>query len=405
MKTFAATHYSLEPDSGEAARIAARNLKAQFGETPLKSVLVYATMNHDHGVMLEALRAELPDDVIVLGSSGQGVVSGDQLTEEGMVLGVMGFGGEALRCSTGMEREVHINSADKGASLGRSLKRQLGGEPKIVILFYDPLSHVDVESVIAGVRTELSCPLIGAGSGQPWGRPLETAQFWNSEVFNQGLVALALSGPFSTEIGLCHGTAPTGISSVVTKAAGNHVLEINGRPAVEIWRETTGCQESDLLHQSHFASWAVGVERTAKVEGPSGVEEKTSRVIRGAFGFDMTTGAMILQAAIPEGTKIMLHHRTVDEVLNGTTAMANELRERLNGRRPWAVLGFECAARTYPFLGPTNTRNEHLALRHAIAPDAPWLGMMAWGEIGPCVGQTAFHNYTYPLVTFVDAAR
>jgi small ligand-binding sensory domain FIST len=149
----------------------------------------------------------------------------------------------------------------------------------------------------------------------------------------------------------------------------------------------------------------VGVERTGKVEGPSGVEEKTSRVIRGAFGFDMATGAMILQAAIPEGTNIMLHHRTVDEVLNGTKAMATELAERLNGRQPWAVLGFECAARTYPFLGPTNTRDEHLALRGAIAPNAPWLGMMAWGEIGPCVGQTAFHNYSYPLVTFVDAAR
>jgi hypothetical protein len=84
--------------------------------------------------------------------------------------------------------------------------------------------------------------------------------------------------------------------------------------------------------------------------------------------------------------------------------MANELRQRLNGRVPWAVLGFECAARTYPFLGPANTRHEHLSLRRAIAPDAPWLGMMAWGEIGPCVGQTAFHNYTYPLVTFLDAA-
>ncbi len=404
MKTFAATYFSLESDSSEAAHLAAHSLKEQFAGKPLRSVIVYATMNHDHAALLATLRAELPSDVLLLGSSGQGVVSGDQLTEEGMVLGVMGLGGEALRCAAAREREVQVDPVDKGRSLGRSLKSQLGAEPNIVILFYDPLSGVDVEAVLAGARTELACPLVGAGSGQPWGRPLETAQFWNAEVFNQGLVALALSGPFATEIGLCHGTAPTGISSVVTKAVGNHVLEIDGRPAVQIWREVTGCQESDLLHQSHFASWAVGVERTGKVETPNGVEERTSRVIRGAFGFDMQSGAMILQAAIPEGTRIMLHHRTVDEVLNGTTAMAEELRGRLNGRRPWAVLGFECAARTYPFLGPVNTRDEHLALRRAVAPEAPWLGMMAWGEIGPCVGQTAFHNYSYPLVTFIDAA-
>ena len=404
MKPFAATYFSLEPDSREAARLAAHSLKAEFAGKPLKSVIVYATMNHDHAELLQTLRAELPRDVLVMGSSGQGVVSGNELTEEGMVLGVIGFGGEALRCAAAMDREVQANPVEKGSDIGRSLKAQLGEEPKIVVMFYDPLSGVDVEAVIAGVRTQLACPLIGAGSGQPWGRPIETAQFWNGEVFNRGVVALALSGPFVTEIGLCHGTAPTGISSVVTKAVGNHVLEIDGRPAVQIWREVTGCRESDLLHQSHFASWAVGVERSGKVAGPNGVEElQSSRVIRGAFGFDMETGAMILQAAIPEGTKIMLHHRTVDEVLNGTVSMAQELRERLKGRRPWAVLGFECAARTYPFLGPIKTREEHLALRGAIAPDAPWLGMMAWGEIGPCVGQTSFHNYTYPLVTFLDA--
>src|SRR5207237_5475817 len=117
----------------------------------------YATMNHDHVALLETLRAELPSDVLLLGSSGQGVVSGDQLTEEGMVLGVMGLGGEGLRCAAAREHEVQINPADKGRSLGRSLKSQLGAEPQIVVLFYDPLSGVDVESVIAGVRTELSC--------------------------------------------------------------------------------------------------------------------------------------------------------------------------------------------------------------------------------------------------------
>jgi hypothetical protein len=212
-----------------------------------------------------------------------------------------------------------------------------------------------------------------------------------------------LSGPFATEVGICHGTAPTGLSSVVTKAEGNQVLEIDGRPAAEIWREVTGCKASDLLQQSHFATWAVGIERRSIVKGTDGERELTGRVIRGAFGFNTETGAMILQAAVPVGTRIMLHHRTVEDVLNGTIAMGTELAGRLHDRRPWAVLGFECAARTFPFLGPNKTREEHEGLRRMIAPDAPWLGLMAWGEIGPCVGQTAFHNYTYPLVVLVDA--
>jgi len=400
MQTLASTFYSLETDSSEAGRMAGRSLKEAFRDEQLRVVMVYATMNHDHGPLLESLRAELPPETILLGTSGQGVVGDGELSEEGMVMGVMGFGGEALRVSAAVEREVQLDTKEKGRSLGRKLKMDLGTEPKVAIIFYDPLSGVDVEALIAGMRMELSCPIAGAGSGQPWGRPIETAQFWETEVMNRSVVALGLSGPFTTEIGLCHGTAPSGIRSIVTKAQGNQILEIDGRPVVEFWRQVTGCSDGDLMHQSQFAIWAVGVERTAEVAG----QTRTDRVIRGAFGFNWETGGLVLQAAIPEGTPITLQHRTVEEVLNGTTAMALDLQQRMHGRRPWAVLGFECAARTYPFLGPLKTVEEHKALRQAIAPDAPWLGMMAWGEIGPCLGQTAFHNYSYPIVTFLGEA-
>ena len=213
-----------------------------------------------------------------------------------------------------------------------------------------------------------------------------------------GAVALAMSGPFATQIGICHGTAPMGLNSTVTKAVGNQVTEIDGRSAIDVWRETTGCEESDMVHQSHLASWALGIERRFTTDGANGPSEHVARIIRGAFGFNKETGAIVLQAAIPEGTKVMLHHRTVEHVLSGTETMAGDLAQRLQGRSPWAVLGFECAARTYPFLGATNTLKEHMQLRSAVAPQVPWLGMMAWGEIGPCGGETAFHNYTYPLV-------
>ncbi len=400
MQTFASTFYSQEPDSAEAGRQAAQSLVDSFQDNPLRAVLAFATMNHDHSEMLQTLRAGLPKDVLLLGTSGQGVVGNDQLSEEGMVIGAMGFGGEALQVASAAEREVQVDSQGKGRSLGLRVRSQLGAEPRVVVLFYDPLCGLDVEALLGGMRQELSCPIVGAGSGQPWGVPLETVQFSDTEVLSHAAVALALSGPFSTEIGLCHGTVASGVAGVVTKAQGNLIFEIDGRPAIEIWREVTGCSDSDLMTQSHFAIWALGVERTATVGG----EVLSDHVIRGAFGFDSQTGAVILQAAIPEGTNIMLHHRTVEEVLSGTSAMADDLKRRLQGRKPWAVLGFECAARTYPFLGPANTRDEHKALRGAVAPGAPWLGMMAWGEIGPCLGQTAFHNYTYPLLTFVNEA-
>ena len=388
--------FSDESESLEAGRSAAEALLAQFASEKPKAVLVYATMNHDAPELLEGVASALGKDVLVLGCSAQGVVSNGDLTEDGFAVGVMGFGGTELNCAAAVERDVQVGAKEKGRRLAQALKRDLGGEPKLVVLNYDPLCGVDVEEMLAGVRLEVDCPIVGGAAGQPWGVPTQTFQYFEREVFEHGVVALGLSGSFAVEIGICHGTAATGISSVVTKVAGNHVLEIDGRPSADVWRETTGCRAEDLVHQSHFAAWALGVE----VNGTGG---QVDRAIRGAFGFDAGTGAIIMQAAIPEGTRVMLHHRTIENVLEGSEKMAGELVQRLAGRKPWAVLGYECAARTFPFLGEANTRQEHERLRAAIAPQAPWLGMMAWGEIGPCAGRPAFHNYTYPLTVFTDA--
>ncbi|MEO8905175.1 MAG: FIST N-terminal domain-containing protein [Polyangiaceae bacterium] len=394
MQKIARSVFSDEPDSREAGLFAAKALVAELGCAP-KAVIVYATINHEQLDVVQGVREGIGKDALLIGCSVQGVVSNATVTEDGYALGLMGFGGADVQCAVALEREVQTSPREKGRRLAQSLKRDLKGEPKAVLVLYDPLAGIDVEAVLEGMRLEVDCPLVGGAAGQPWGPPRQTFQYLDGEVLSHGVVALGLSGPFAVEVGICHGTSPTGIASVVTKAEGNHVLEIDGRRAVDVWRETTGCKEEEMIHQSHLAAWAVGVE----VKGHAG---QADSVIRGAFGFAPDTGAVILQAAVPEGTRIMLHHRTVEQVMSGTQAMGRELAIRLSGRKPWAVLGFECAARTYPFLGEANTNSEHQELRSTVAPDSPWLGMMAWGEIGPSGGRPAFHNYTYPLLLLVD---
>jgi hypothetical protein len=396
MTNLASSVFSEDPESLDAGREAGLALLSHFGSERPKVALVYATMNHDQPAVLEGLRDVLGKDTVLLGCSAQGVVSDEFLTEDGFAVAVMGFGGSSLNCAAEVEREIQDDSTEKGRRLAQGLKRNLQDDPKVVVVIYDPLCGADVEALLAGIRLEIDCPLIGGAAGQPWGPPRGTFQYWDREVLSHGMVALALSGPFTFDIGVCHGTVPIGIASVITKAVGNQVLEIDGRRAMDVWREVTGCRAEDLVSQSHFATWALGVE----VNGPAGQVE---RAIRGAFGFDMKTGAVILQAAVPEGTRVMMQHRTIDEVLSGTQKMGAELAARLSGRRPWAVLGFECAARTFPFLGQANTRKEHDLLRATVAPDVPWLGTMAWGEIGPCASRPSFHNYSYPLLVLTEA--
>jgi len=399
MQVRATSFFSLEPDSSDAGQLAGTALVNGLQGEAVKLALVYATVNHDQGPLLESLRKALGPDAKILGCSVQGAVGNHELTEEGLAVAAMAFGGAALECAAALEREIPTDTEAKGKSLARSLKNQLGHEPVVAVVLYDPLCGANIEALLSGMRSELSCPLIGGGAGQPWGPPVETFQYWGEEVLSHGVVAFGLSGPFAAQLGICHGTSPTGISMTITKSEGNRILEIDGKPALEVWYQSTGHAAAGVVHQDYLASWAIGIQRP--VENETGAAS-TETVIRGAFGFDPDAGAVIVQAAIPTGSRVMFHHRTVENVLSGTETMAKDLAARLAGQSPWAVLGFECAARTYPFLGPSNTLKEHDHLRSLVAPHTPWLGMMAWGEVGPSGKQAAFHNYTYPLVVLTE---
>jgi hypothetical protein len=398
MEFHAASVLSQETDSHRAGLAAGRSVRESFGSERLATVLVYATVNHDQALLLAGVRAAVGPEVVVVGCSTQGVMSNGAVLEGGYLVGAMGLGGSSLRAAAALAHEIQQDGMAKGRSLARELKAKLGEQPRLLLMVYDPLCGVDVNQLLAGLRAEVSSPLVGGAASQPSGPVAATYQYHGVEAFTRSAVALGLVGPFETELGLCHGTSPTGVVMTLTRADGNKLLELDGRPALDVWRETTGLQEHQLLHQDHTAALAMGIERTILKEG----RQENAYLIRAAFGFDQATKAIVVQAAIPEGSKVLFHHRTARVVKDGTAAMARELAARLAGRHTWAVLGFECGARTAPFLGPADTLEENLVLQEAVAPQAPWLGMLPWGEIAPCGDEPAFHNYTYPLVVLTQ---
>jgi hypothetical protein len=400
MELIARTCSSQESDSTRAGEEVGKSLKHAFGGKAPRVVVLYGAVNHDQAAMVRTLRAALGGDVAVVGCSSQGVMTSGSVREGGYYVGAMGFGGSSLKMGTAVEHEISDDTRAKGARLAKAVLEQLGGEPKVLVLLYDPLCGADVHELLAGVREHIKCPIVGGGASQPWGPMVKTYQYYGDEVFSHGAVALGLGGPITAELGVCHGTSPTGLTMTLTRTEANRLLEIDGRPALEVWREVTGLAEGETSDLNHVAAWAIGIERpVTAVDGKT----KSAYAIRAAFGFDPSENSITVQAAIPANTKIMFHHRTTTAVMDGTKVMGNDLAERLRNRRVWAVLGFECGARTSPFLGLKATTDENIALQGVVAPDAPWLGMLAWGEIAPVGGEPAFHNYTYPLVVLTAA--
>ena len=99
MQTRAASFYCLEPDSDEAGQVTGAALLDRLGGEAPKLVLAYATVNHDQQPFLRSLRAALGPQPTIVGCSVQGAVGDGDLTEEGLVVAAMAFGGTALDCA------------------------------------------------------------------------------------------------------------------------------------------------------------------------------------------------------------------------------------------------------------------------------------------------------------------
>jgi hypothetical protein len=234
----------------------------------------------------------------------------------------------------------------------------------------------------------VECPIVGGAAAHSFNyQGLQvTYQYIDDRVLTRAATAFALAGEVHVEIAGCHGCSPVGVELTVTRAEANVMFELDGRPAVEVWTEICG-DVGKISNQS--AALAIGVP----VDGVVGHDY----FVRAAYALDPKSGGVALGPAIAEGTRIMLHHRTIEDVMSGAFRMGRELRARF-ATQPRAVLGFECGARTGPFLGPDATLRENVELQRVFGDGVAWLGMMPWGEIFPVAGRPSFHNYSYPLL-------
>ena len=355
-------------------------------------------MHHDLAALLEGVRSRIPAEVTVCGCSSQGVVARNFFREDGFLAGAIGLGDPALVAVSAQAQDIQLDTIEKARAMARSLADAPGGPPSAVILYYDPLSRVDVPTLIEGFRQVLpGSVVVGGGAGQPWGPMVKTYQLLGDTVSSGACVALGLSGPFGVLTARSSGAESTGISMAVTRAEGNHLLEIDGQPALDVWLDMVG-RDRSTNNVDDTAAWAVGVRNAT--DAPVDGEEQWT--IMAAFGFDAERRSVILQGSVREGAQVLFHHRTVSAVSEGTQAMAERMRGRLAGRRAVAVLTFECGARVGPFLGQHESQLENKRLQDTMAPEAAWLGMLAWGEIAPSPVTSAFCNYTFPLLVLTE---
>ncbi len=393
MSTIVGVGQSISRDSAAAGRQAATEALAAFAGRAPAALLVFATAGHDQQALLDGIRA-VAGPVPLSGCSAEGVISRAGSDESSHAVGVMAFASDRMRFATLAARDLSTQSRAAGRA------HVAGAEPKdgreLLLVFPDGLT-MRSSQLFAGIEGGLGRPLqmVGGGAGEMM-QFQRTFQYHDGEVLSDGVAGLYIEGDFDTEIEVSHGCDIVGTERTVTRAEGNVVFEIDGRPAWSVIKEYLEDDSDDL--DGLAVSYSCVAERLSSATSA----EYGEFVIRVPMQLDKSNGALVFPGELVSGATIHMARRDPERIRQNAIRSAERIAERRRGQSPLAVLQFDCTGRGRLLFGERTTADLIAPMQAALDPTAPWLGFHTYGEIAPVLGRTHYHNYTVALLAIYE---
>jgi small ligand-binding sensory domain FIST len=263
-----------------------------------------------------------------------------------------------------------------------------GDDASLVALLVDPFTFPIAPFLERLNEERPALPLVG-GLATGGGEAGSAVLIADGRLYDGGAVGVTVSGPPVVTV-VSQGCAPLGPESVVTRAEGNVVFELAGRPALERLREIVGAlspAEQRLASEGLLAGLVID-ENKAEYG-------REDYLMRGLLGADQDSGAIAIGAAARVGQTLRFHARdpgSADEDLR--RALADEL----GGAQAAGALLFTCNGRGQAMFDAPD--HDARLVRGALSGDG-LAGFFCGGEIGPVGGRAFLHGFTATLAVFL----
>jgi hypothetical protein len=369
-------------------------LELAFGTTTptCDLVLVNTGMGHDLAVLSRAISAQCPK-ARVLAASCAGVVGREGPGESIHDIAIMGITGEGFTVSH-VDGLYGDSSFAKGAELARGLQQS----PQPVRMIYLLASGIDIanDQLIAGIESILgpNVVIFGATSSDQM-QGIATFQAIDGQKHQHGAFAVGIWDPtLEVETQATHGFVASGEPLNVTRAEGNRIMELNGRPAwPEFLRQLgldEGASEGDTIPIGALA------ERLP----PELAKEYGNDHILRVVTHHTDDGHLVYATNGVRGTDLWLTVRDEERIFDDMDRMLRAMLERHPGRHPIAVFQADCLARGRRLFNRVMKEELVHRMQQPFAQDGlvpPWFGMYGFGEYAHLGGRNTYHNYTTAL--------
>jgi methyl-accepting chemotaxis protein len=378
--------------AGDAARAVTADLRAKLGGAPPALVVVFASTAQPLGEVTGILSREF-GGATVLGASTAG-----EFTEAGDVKsGVSAFAVAGdIKVFAGFGAGLKADPVRSVSEALDGLPTALHGYPHSTgILLLDPLAGNGEEvTLLIAAQIGESEMLAGGAAGDDLGMK-QTFVALGGRAASDGLVFARVFSKTALGLGVCHGHRPLSKPLRVTRASGNVVAEIEGRPAWDVWREET--RASAREHGIDVERIAAKDETAYLLQYEAGLATGKEFKIRAPLSRD-AAGAISFACGIPEGSVIRITESVPEAQVTSAREAAKRAKAGLGGRTIAGALIFDCICRNL-ILGPEFKRAVQ-GMADELG-NVPVAGFETYGEIALAAGDmSGFHNTTSVVLAF-----
>ncbi len=324
----------------------------------------------------------------ILGCSTSGEILGTVLLDHSLVVVVIHF--EHTRLLSAMAK---IEKPSESYNAGRKLAAALNAPDLRGVLVLSDGSIVNGTELVQGFNLSASVTVTGglAGDGSRFQRTWVIAT--GKAQPQTGLVAaVGFYGPhIAIGYGSQSGWQPMGMGNewVVTRADGNVLYELNGQPALAVYRKMVGGEASDLPLRA--LSFPLALRANAADNKP---------IIRAVRWVDEEKQSITLGGDVPQDFLAQLMCADLDGLIGSAAQAAAMSRRPQDQSAEVLCVAISCVGRRMVLR--RRAQEELQATLGALPANTQQIGFYSYGEISPSGGYCDLHNQTMTLTTFCE---
>ncbi len=331
------------------------------------------------------LRAAFPDAQLA-GCSTAGEIASNGVLTGGCVITAVQF----EHCKVSVFADTVADIDDSAAAGARLATKMQAADPGAVLLFA-PGVNINGTALVDGLAAGLTpgVRILGGLAGDDAAFH-ETFTLTDGGIAARAVVGVALPRELTVGNGSFGGWKPFGPDRKVTRCEGSILYELDGEPALSVYKRYLGDHAKDLP--------ASGLLFPFEMRDEAHREEGLIRTI---LGVDEKAGSLALAGNInPEGY-LRLMRASTDALVDGAQTSAEASFSGLNeSASPAMAVLVSCVGRKIVMGGRVEEEVE--AVGAVLGSSATLAGFYSYGEIGPTPAsqQCRLHNQTMTISYF-----